>query len=628
MKLIVDILFGIVFAIALAGLGVFSIKHIFRLHLDFFTGFFAGCGIAITLLFICGLLGLFNYTFFVIFIIVIFLFSIAGRRALFKINLPFRLVDLIPLCLIILVLIMAALSSLSPPIKNDTLYYHLGLPKLWAINGAIDFYPWLSFSTTALNCELLLTPIVSFVSPEAAQFFVFIISLIVILHLASGAYRHLNVPPLLSILILGSVSFFMTSLFDAKNDLLAAGFALSSFLAYADFLKDKDDKYIILAGIFAGLAASTKVNSLIFVIAFLVVMIISRSRLKAIVLFIIPCLIFGSAWYIKSFIATGNPVYPFFNGLFHSSLWHDIFDSFNRATNVESEHRSFINMITAPLRLVYWPDIFRARLGPLPIMLLPLLFFIKPIPSLVKKILLISAIFFLGWYFAWPNGRYLMPVMVLLCIAGAYVFDWLIRNLRIGGIIAIVGACLLITLSGVQIFRDGKLRMKAALGMIDHETFLQSASTLDPNQLGSSEQVTALPYYDIWQYLNATSESDAVVGILCSNWNRADGFYLDRQFIYFNPTDQTVIDFTSDRAGISRAIVANNLRYVLIDKAVIEEFSPESKFTDAPGFDQLRRGVADFADIIKQNGRLIYVTDRFGLYRMKNLSSILREPFS
>jgi hypothetical protein len=221
-----------------------------------------------------------------------------------------------------------------------------------------------------------------------------------------------------------------------------------------------------------------------------------------------------------------------------------------------------------------------------------------------------------------------MPVMILLCIAGAYVFDWLMRNLRIGGIIALVGACLLIALSGVQVFRDGKLRMKAALSMVDHETFLQSASALDPNQLGSSEQITALPYYDIWQYLNTAAEPDAIVGILCSNWNRADGFYLNRPFIYLNPTDQTVVDFTADRAGIGLAIVANNLRYILIDKAVIEEFSPVSRFADAPGFDQLRRGVADFADIIKQNGRLIYVTDRFGLYRMKNLSSILKEPFS
>jgi hypothetical protein len=137
-----------------------------------------------------------------------------------------------------------------------------------------------------------------------------------------------------------------------------------------------------------------------------------------------------------------------------------------------------------------------------------------------------------------------------------------------------------------------------------------------------------VPYYDIWQYLNDRAPHDAVVGILCSNWNRADGFYLDRPYIYLNPTDQTVVDFTFDRAGIARAIVANNIRYVMIDKAVIAEFSDNSPYADAPGFKLLSRGVADFVDIIKQNGRLIYVTDRFGLYRLKNLSFISEEPFS
>jgi hypothetical protein len=628
MKPLVDFLFGIIFVISLGGLGVVTSKRLFKFDLDFFTGFFAGSGIVIVLLFICGLTGFFNHTFFAVFIILIFLFSLAGRRSLFEIRLPFSMMELIPLALVAIVLLMAAFSSLSPPIKNDTLYYHLGLPKLWAVDGGIKFYPWLSFSDTALNSELLLTPIVDFVSPEAAQFFVFLVGLMIILYLAYSANRHLGISPMITILTIVSVSFFTTGLFDAKNDLLAAGFALSSFIAYADYLKNHDNKLMVLAGVFAGLAAATKVNSLIFAGALFIAIAASRPGLKPLLLFAIPGMIFGSPWYIKAYIETGDPVYPFFNDIFHSPLWHVVFDKFNTATGVDSEHRTLFNLFTAPLRLVYLPDIFRARLGPLPLMLLPLLFFIKSIPVLVKKILIISVIFFVGWYFSWPNGRYLMPVVILLCLVGAFIFDWLIKNTRFGGIITVVGACLLIILSGTQVFRDGKLRMETALGIIDTDTFMRSAATLNPNQTGSAELVPAVPYYDIWQYLNSEAPHDAVVGILCSNWSRADGFYLDRPFIYLNPTDQTVVDFTFDRTGIIRAIVANNIRYVLIDKAVIAEFTDDSKFADAPGFKLLSRGVADFEDIIKQNGRLIYVTDRFGLYRLKNLSFISEEPFS
>ncbi len=79
---------------------------------------------------------------------------------------------------------------------------------------------------------------------------------------------------------------------------------------------------------------------------------------------------------------------------------------------------------------------------------------------------------------------------------------------------------------------------------------------------------------------------------------------------------------------MARSLIENDVRYVLVDKLVIEEFSFDSDFSDAPGFDIFSRGVFEFTDMIKQNGRLIYLTDRFELYRIKNLSAISEEPFS
>jgi hypothetical protein len=345
-------------------------------------------------------------------------------------------------------------------------------------------------------------------------------------------------------------------------------------------------------------------------------------------IFILAGSVFASPWYIKSFIQTGNPFYPFFNELFNSSIWRDIFTDFNRATGVESEQRGLVNFITSPFRLVYLPDIFRARIGPLPFVLLPLLIFIKNLPAAIKKLLIVSIIFYPLWYVAWPNGRYLMPVFVLLCLAAGFILDWLSRRLKAASFITIISISVLIALNGVQIYRDGNMRIKTALGLINKSTFLRTVTALDPNELESSTMTPAVPYYDIWQYANTQTEANAVIGIFCSNWHRADGFYLERKYIYLNPTDQTVVDYTADRSSIARAIVNNDIRYVLIDKDAISEFYPDSKFSDAPGFNILSRGVADFLDIIKQNGRLVYLTDRFELYRMKNLSAILEGPFS
>ena len=218
MKFLVDLLFGILFSISLGGLGVLFFNYILKKQIDFFTGFFAGCGLSIIILFVAGLAGLYCRTFFIIYIVFVFLFAIPGRRALVGESFSIDRKYLAPLILLALVLLIAGLSSLSPPLKNDTLYYHLGLPKLWAADGGIKFYPTIAFSATALNSEVLLTPLVSFISPEAAQFFVFIIGFMIMLLLARGFQHLTDGSPIMALLVLGSVPLFISGLTDAKND--------------------------------------------------------------------------------------------------------------------------------------------------------------------------------------------------------------------------------------------------------------------------------------------------------------------------------------------------------------------------------------------------------------------------
>lgn len=628
MKFLVDLLFGLVFCISLAGLGTYILRKLFRYKIDFAAGFFVGCGLSAVLLFIVGILDLFNWYIFLIYIVIVLLFSVAGRRALATEKFNFEWKYIIPFAILVSILIVAGLVSLSPPIKNDTLYYHLGLPKLWAIDGGIKFYPFIAFSTTALNCEVSLTPISSFVSPEAAQFFIFLTGIMIMMLLGTLFNKLTGQSHFLAYIALGAVSFFITSITDVKSDYLATGFALTAFVFYADYLENGRPKSIILTGILAGLAASTKANAIIFAFAMFATMVISRHRFKDIIGFAVAAFIFSSPWYIKAYVTTGNPFYPLFNNYFNSPYWSDLFNSFNKAASVDSERQSLINFITAPFRLVYLPDIFRGRLGPLPIIALPLLAFFKDIPEVIKKGLWISLFYFVLWYIAWPNARYLMPIVPILTLAAAFAIYRSFAYGKATKIAVLTSITLLVALSGVQVFRDGLFRAEAAVGLVSRSTFMQKVTILDPNQLKSSEREPALPYYDIWQFLNTHSSTDSKVAILCSNWYRADAFYLDRSFVYLNPTGQNVVRFYGDSYDIAQDIAQNDFQYVLIDKNVIAEFSSDSKFADVPNFNIFSRGVHDFVDIVKQNGRVVYLTDRFELYYMKNLSSILGKPFS
>lgn len=617
MKTIVDILFGLGLVLALGGLGYQVARYILKLKTNFYAAFFIGCGLTILLLFSAGLLGIFSKVFFIIALIFLGLFIITGYRHLPGVSLEFTKIAIVPIALAILLFLIAGLAALSPPIKNDTLYYHLGLPRLWALSGGIPFYPTIAFSATALNCELLSTPVAAIVSPEAAQFFVFLIALIVCFYLAHELSRFTNAPAYYGLLFLAAIPLFVAGLSDSKNDYLASGFCLAGLFSYFDYLKNKHLNYLILSGIFIGLAAGTKTNTLIFAPAMITAVTIGRPRWKDFVYFILALAIFAIPWYLKAYIETGNPVYPFYNTVFRSIFWPGTFDSFNKVTMPASIDRGLLDFIISPFKLVYWPDLFRGRIGPLPLVFLPLLLVIKNHPRIIRPVLIVALIYYLIWYAVWANARYLMPIVLMLAFVSAYLaYRSAAKSIAVRLVIMVI-VSLLILVNIAQLTRDDFTRIKVAFGIIDRDNFLREAVSLNPNNPGSGEQLVALPYYDIWQHANSALPKNATVGILCSNWNRADGFYLDRKFLYINPTEQKVIDFSLDSIRFENSIYKSQIDYFLIDKAVIEEFSPNSRFVSAPGFGLIADGVRRLDQYVKKNGRLEFQTDRYQLYCIK-----------
>jgi len=617
-KFVIDLLFGMLFGLSLAGLGLAFFKKLLKTDIDFPTGFFAGVALLIPVLFAAGLAGLFNRTFFIVLTIVIGVFVIVGRRELSRGRLKIRLNTwfLLPLVLAIATLCILGLSSLSPPIKNDTLYYHLGLPKLWLADGRANFYPTIVYSATGLSSELVLTQIVSVASAESAQFFMFLTGVMVMLLFVASCKRLLGGSGAAAFVALAAVPIFLSGLADAKNDYLATGFALIAAIFYVDFVSRGQRKFLIFAGVFAGLAVSTKANALIFLLAMLITVSVTGRHIKDLLWFLLPAAVFGAPWYVKAFVDTGNPFYPFFSGAFGSPHWHPMFDSFNQATSFEREARSLLGFMTAPFRLIYLPDIFRGRLGPVPLVFLPLAALFRPVPSFLKKLLIISASFYVLWYIVWPGARYMMPVIPLLSFGAAFVIERLIKTSKSIAVLVVVCLSLLLGMSVLQAFRDGRQRMAVTLGVVDRGEFLRTAVALDPNALSSAEMERALPYYDVWRFLNEYSRPDAVVGILNSNWYRADGFYLDRRYFYMNPTEQREIDFTSVEA-LDRTLEEKSPDYILIDQMVVAEFSGESSERQAPGFEVFSRSVHRLLETVQQNGRLVFSTGRFDLYQMQ-----------
>jgi hypothetical protein len=325
-----------------------------------------------------------------------------------------------PLILAAILFAINGLAALSPPIKNDTLYYHLGLPKLWIESGGIPFYPTIAFSATALNCELLVTPIAAIISWEAAQFFVFLIAIITILYLARELRRFTNTPSYYGLIFLAALPLYVAGLSDSKNDYLAVGFCMAAIFLYFDYLKNKQAKYLALAGVFTGLAAGTKSNALIFGLAITMAVIIDRPRLRDFAYFIIGAAVLAIPWYLKAYIETSNPVYPFYNDIFHSLYWPNIFNDFNKATMPASVDRGILDFIISPFKLVYQPDLFRGRIGPLPLIFLPFFLVFGNHPKVIKRTLFVALYFILSGT-GLGECQVFAAAVLLFAFAAAYI---------------------------------------------------------------------------------------------------------------------------------------------------------------------------------------------------------------
>jgi len=617
MKAAVDIAAALLYLISLSGLGSMICRRLFKLKSDFFSSFFPGAGLAIVILFALGILHLLSRPILVVFGIILSAFAVEGWRAFRRYRFPG---DGLPWYLLILSLVsvvLGGLTSLSPPVKNDTLFYHLGLPRLWIADKAINFYPTNPMSATALNSELLTTPLVGLISAESAQFAVFGFALCLVFLAVELSRRALTRNQALMFPLMIAVPFLVSGVADSKSDYLAAGFSLAGFMMFLDYRKSKNISALLLCGILTGLAAGSKLNALIFAGAMAVIVAMSRPKPKHLLLFFLMLTLFAIPWYVRSAIITGNPIFPHFNNLFRSGFWKNEFDVFNTAIMPETESKTILNFLTAPFRLVYFPDIFRGRTGPLPFVFLPLLIFYRKIPQPVAAGLWLSAVYFVFWYLGLANTRYLLPIIPLLLLAAIHSINRFGQSSPFGRHPVYAAVALLLLINVAQSIRDNHLRIAAAVGIIDSDRFLDKYTALDPNAVGSSRKEIVLPYIDVWRFINANLPVEAVVGILCSNWTRADGYYLERKFVYLNPSEQTAVDFTKTD-GIKSALRRDGIDHVVIDRRVVEEFSATGRFAGVAYVDSFREGVRTIERICLEEGRLLLQDGDFALYRLTN----------
>lgn len=323
------------------------------------------------------------------------------------------------ICLL-LVIAFGYFVSLVPPTAHDALCYHLYIPSVFARTGTVAHLPYLVNSLFPFLVQMLYGLASLLGLPQSAAAFHFLCAVTAAAGLISFCRRTMS----WSFSIAAALFFLLTpGIFKQSilpyNDIALTCFIFFSFLSVVRLAETEfDPKWFMMTGIFLGFSFSIKYLALLAAPGLLAVFVFSgrgkslklQRCLKGLVLAFAMTLLFGSVWYIRSWVLEGNPLYPFFPSIF-GGTGHEY--NLSKA----GYGKGLIDMILVPFRLTLYPERFGGswtRLGFGYLALLPGLLFLDGKQRETRAALLFVTLYSLLWFFLVQNARFLFPVLPLL----------------------------------------------------------------------------------------------------------------------------------------------------------------------------------------------------------------------
>jgi hypothetical protein len=226
----------------------------------------------------------------------------------------------------LLILAMAFIISLSPPVAFDALVYHLTLPRLYLQAGKINYVPQIMFWGMPQTGEMLYTWAIGLAGEQTGALIGWAFGLLTLIGLA-GALQSFVSRRVAWVAVASLISAYSlaVSLSWAYIDWLMGLFGLCFLLSLLEWRFTLRLRALMVAGAFAGFAFATKYTGGILALIGVGVLALDAlsKRLKAgdpafsLAAFFKQALILCGAaslvalpWLVKNWLATGNPFYP------------------------------------------------------------------------------------------------------------------------------------------------------------------------------------------------------------------------------------------------------------------------------------------------------------------------------
>ena len=310
------------------------------------------------------------------------------------------------------------MEVLSPEIANDSLCYHLHLPKLFLREGRFFLAPYELNTMYPMFMEMLYTFGLGLSGVTLAKFLHFGTGILSALAVFTWVrqFSDKKVP-------WGSAVFFLTtpSVINEMGvtyvDVGLAYFALLFLFSIWKWKSTQSSSWLAISGVFAGTCIGIKYLGIIILIPALLIVIFDRSlvrpKLKGLFALCLAIILSCGFWYIRNLIVLGNPVFPFLSRVFGAGdpvIYNDY-------VGLGVNH-TFLNFLKLPWTVVMRPELFGGfggQIGPGYLAFLPLLLWTVQTPFLSGMIFFVF-VYFLSWFLAGQMLRFFIPALPILVV--------------------------------------------------------------------------------------------------------------------------------------------------------------------------------------------------------------------
>lgn len=396
------------------------------------------------------------------------------------------------------------MGTLAPPTFIDALFYHLFIPRAYLRAGGLVQIPYIWQSYQPLGVEMLFALGLSIHGAVLAA----------LMHTGLGALaasgtwllgRRVAGPlgGLLAVAI-----FYCTAMVAWESTSCFVEFGITAFgtLGFYCILRWSDERswpWLVTAALFVGAAATCKLTAIqLPVIGALLIVWISWRQGDRLPTALRRAVVFGAIastlvipWYIRSYLSTGNPIYPFAPGIFgdnpdHREVWSIL--------NQYGPGHRFEDIVLAPWRLFSNGAIFECGqfFNPLPFIFAPLICVrLRGAPD--RQVLAtVVAVLFTIWLASAHVARYLIPLQPLAAVLAADAMIWagsaaisrLHRRILVATVALLVGFGTISTLLSLRSLAPVVLGRESAQDYLSrtsafYATYRQVMEDVPPNSL-------------------------------------------------------------------------------------------------------------------------------------------------